>query len=659
MSNVNPSLVQMLQSAVQHHQAGRLPQAEALYRQVLRDQPDCADALHMLGVLSLQVRRYDAGVDLIRRAIAVKPDIPETYSNLGYALNNHGLFDQAVAAHRQAIALSPAYPEAHFNLGVALANLGRFDEAAAAHRQAISLRPNYAEAHYNLGNALRNLGRMDEAIAPYRLAIALKPDFPDAHTNLGNALNAAGRPDEAIAAYRQALALKPNFPEAHANLGNALNSAGLLDEAIAAYRQALALNPGLAGAHSTLAYATLFHPACDARSIAEELRRWNHRHAEPLRQFLAPHPNSPLPDRRLRVGYVSPDFRDHVVGRNVLPIFMHHDRSQFEVFCYAGVARPDPMTEEFRRRADVFRAVSRMPHEALAAQIRADAIDVLVDLTLHMEGNRLLVFARKPAPVQVTFAGYPGSTGLDDIDYRLSDPYLDPPGADESLYSERIVRLPDSFWCYDPLEERDTTVNPLPARDNGVVTLGCLNNFHKVNPDLLALWAQVLRQVDGSRLLLLAPVGAARQRTLERLGQERIAPGRIEFVAQLSRRDYLRQYHRIDLGLDTFPYNGHTTSLDSFWMGVPVVTQVGRTVVGRAGWSQLSNLGLPELAGHTPEEFVRIAVDLARDWPRLTELRAALRRRMESSPLMDGVRFARHVEVAYRQMWRTWCAKPR
>ena len=295
--------------------------------------------------------------------------------------------------------------------------------------------------------------------------------------------------------------------------------------------------------------------------------------------------------------------------------------------------------------------------EQFAAQVREDKIDILVDLALHMARNRLPVFARKPAPVQVTFAGYPGSTGLRAIDYRLSDPYLDPPGMDESIYSEQTVRLPHSFWCYDPLDCADLPVNVLPAESNRFLTFGCLNSFSKINDAVLRLWARVLHAVPASRLLLLAPEGSHRQHALDVLGQESIARERIEFVAHQPRQKYLELYHRIDLGLDTLPYNGHTTSLDSFWMGVPVVTLVGQTIVGRAGLSQLMNLQLPELITQTPEEYVQVATDLAADLPRLSELRGTLRARMEQSPVMDASRFARDIEAAYRQMWQHWCSE--
>ena len=294
--------------------------------------------------------------------------------------------------------------------------------------------------------------------------------------------------------------------------------------------------------------------------------------------------------------------------------------------------------------------------------IRADGIDVLVDLTLHMAGNRLLVFARKPAPVQVTFAGYPGGTGLEAMDYRLSDPHLDPPGVSDRDYREKTIRLPHSFWCYDPEAmnfglSSEPEVSALPVLKSGEVTFGSLVNFGKVNGQVLRLWAEVLKNVAGSRLLLLAPEGSHRATTLELLGREGIAPSRVAFASRQPREAYLRLYDRIDIGLDTFPYNGHTTSLDALWMGVPVVTLVGKTVVGRAGLSQLTNLGLTEFVARTREEFVEIATRLAADHQWLAELRAGLRSRIRNSPLADAASFSRAVEDAYRKMWSDRCTQ--
>ena len=682
---------QALQVARRHHQGGQLAQAEALYRQILAQQRDHADAWHWLGVIAYQEGRQDDAVEEIGRAVALRPDYAEAHNNLGNALKESGRLEAAIAAYRRALALKPGLAEAYSNLGDALHATGAYEEALTACRQALAIKPRLAEAHNNLGNGLQAKGLWDEAKAAYREAIACKPGYAEAHNNLGNILRAQGQGGAAVAAYRQAIALKPNYAEAHGNLGVALEDVGQLDAAIAACRQAIALNPRLpaahsnlgnalqaqgqldaaiaahrqamalcsthAGFHSNLMFTLQFHPAYDARALGAEGRRWNLRHAAALKAEIRPHGNDRTPERPLRVGYVSPNFCEHVVGRNLMPLFAHRDRERYEAFCYADVAAPDPLTEAFSRQADVFRVVTGLSHAALAERIRADGIDILVDLALHLAGNRLPVFARQPAPVQVTFAGYPGSTGLDTIGYRLTDPYLDPPepGVDE-MYVEKSVRLPATFWCYDPMNASPPAVGSLPALANGYVTFGCLNNFCKVNEGVLKLWAQVMAGAAGSRLLVLADEGQHRERTLAVLEGLGVSRPRVRFAAKRPRGAYLQLYQQIDIGLDTVPYNGHTTSLDSYFMGVPVVTLVGRTVVGRAGLSQLTNLGLPELIARTPEQYVALARGWAGDLGRLAELRAALRGRMQASPLMDGAAFARGIEAAYRQMWRHWCA---
>jgi protein O-GlcNAc transferase len=320
------------------------------------------------------------------------------------------------------------------------------------------------------------------------------------------------------------------------------------------------------------------------------------------------------------------------------------------------VPRPDEFTALVQSAADVWRNTTGLTDREAAQLVRQDGIDILVDLTMHMRRTHLLLFARKPAPIQVTWLAYPGTTGLSAIDYRFTDPYLDPPGLFDQYYSEKSIRLPDTFWCYDPLKP-DPFVQPLPAAQNGYITFGSLNNFCKTNATTFRLWAQVLRVVANSRLVVLADEGQHRERTLSVFEQEGIARERIEFVPRQSRHKYLETYHRIDIGLDSIPYNGHTTSLDAYWMGVPVVTLVGNTVVGRAGLSQLTNLGLVELIGHTPEQFVAIAGNLASDISRLSHLRNTLRPRLQTSPLMDAPRFARNIEAAYRRMWQSWCGR--
>lgn len=718
------SLEQAMQAALQHHQAGRLGEAERIYRQILAQQPNDAQALYYLGLIAHQVGRHAAAVDLVRRSIALWPDNAEAHYNLGIVLFENGLLAEAIAAYRQAIALNPNNAEAHTNLGVALLDNGQSDEAIASFRRAIAINPGLAKTWYDLGNALQADGQMDEAIAAFGRAIAINPDVADVHCNLGNVLNARGQSEEAVSAYRRcivlnpdhaqaysnlggalrdkgeiehaivafrrAIALKPEFAEAHnnlgialkekgdtdaaiaafgraiainpsysdahGNLGVALKDRGQLDDAIASFRQAIALNPSSPDAHSNLVYTIHFHPGYDAKAIAEEHRHWNREYGEPLKKFIRHRVNDRPSDRRIRIGYVSPDFREHPVGRLIFPLLANHDKSKFEIFAYSQVLLPDALTQRFLASTDGWRNILGLSDAKVAELIRQDQIDILVDLTMHMADNRLLVFARKPAPVQVTYLAYCSTTGLETIDYRLSDPYLDPPNGDDSVYSEQTIRLPDSYWCYQPSTTALPDVGPLPVVQQGNITFGCLNNFCKVSEPVLDTWAQLLLAVPNSRLLLHARQGSHRRRVQERLERSGVDSKRVEFVGFMPAGNYLELYRRIDIALDTFPYAGGTTTCDALWMGVPVISLAGKTAVGRGGVSILSNIGLPELVAHSQKDYVRLATELAGDVPRLIDLRSTLRHCMEQSPLTDVRRFSRNVESAYRQMWQRWSA---
>jgi predicted O-linked N-acetylglucosamine transferase (SPINDLY family) len=590
-------------------------------------------------------------------AAGTRPNEAEAHFQQGLALAQQGKYHEAASQYQQALRLKPDAAGGHNNLGNVFTLLGKFPEAVASFRQATRCQPDFALAHCNLGNALREQGQLQEAVASLRTALSLRPDYAEAHNNLGIALQAQGKVDEAIETYQRALGCRSDFPEAQLNLGNALKDLGRLDDALAAYRAGLAIRPDAAYLHSNLILTLHYHPAYDAGAIYEECRRWNQQHAEPLKKFVQPHGNLFDPERKLRIGYVSPHFCHHAVSFATVPLLSSHDHRQFDIFCYADVPVPDELTERLRGCADVWRNTVGLSDQQVADLVRRDQIDILVDLAMHTANSRLRVFARKPAPLQVAWAAYPGTTGLSTMDYRLTDPYLDPPGLFDRFYAEECLRLPDSFWCYDPLTEQPP-VNDLPAVKNSVITFGCLNSFCKINDGCLTLWAQVLRTVPQSRLLLLAPAGKTRDRVLARLQQDGIAAARVEFADRQRRLEYLQQYHRIDIGLDPLPYNGHTTSLDAFWMGVPTITLVSKkTAFGRGGFSQLCNLGLKELAGETPEEYVALAARLAGHLPRLRELRNTLRQRMRQSPLMDAGRFARSIEQAYRVIWRKWCGR--
>jgi protein O-GlcNAc transferase len=752
------TLQQAFELAMQHHRAGKLYEAEQLYRQILAQYPSHFAAMHFLGMIAHHAGQLDSAVDLIRRAITLHADFPDAFNSLGNVLKDVGQLDEAIAAYRQATVLNPNYPEAFNNLGNALKDKGQPEESIAACRQAIALRPGFAEAHSNLGNALIDNKQLDEAIAAYRQAIALKPDYAEAHSNLGsalkekgqlddaiaacrqairlragyakahnnlgNALKDKGQLDEAILAYRQAiafnpgyaeaysnlgnvlrdkeeldasvaacqqaialnpnfaaaysnlgnvlrdmgqadeaiaacekaLALNPNLPEAHNNLGNSLQDKGQLDEGIARYRQAIALWPEYAESHSNLVFALHYHPGYDPQAITEEHRAWSRQHAEPLRQFIRPHENYREANRTLRVGYVSADFRDHAVSRFLLPLFRHHDHEANQIICYSDVQNEDAVTDGLRACTDDWRRIVGMSDEGVAKMIRDDQIDILVDLAGHTMGNRLRVFARRPAPVQVAYLGYPGTTGLPEIDYRLSDPFADPPGQTEFLHSEKLWRLPVCNWCYDEPEEAPEVRS---SRMDGPICFGSFNKLAKASPAVMELWVAILKAAPDSRLMIksrgLGTQGIRPQ--ISRFFESRgILPERLEIRGgDPDVQSHLGFYNKLDIALDTYPYHGTTTTCEALWMGVPVVSLEGPSHVSRVGVSLLNAVGLPELIAQSAEEYVSIAVALAADLPRLTELRRTLRRRMRASPLMDAPKFARDVEAAYRGMWRAWC----
>ena len=635
---------------------GQFDEAIAAYRRAIELRPNFPEALNNLGVALMARRQFDEAVAACRRAIEFKPDFSEALNNLGNALRDQGQLDEAIAAYCRALQISPNFAEIHNNLGAVLRRRGRVDEAIAACRRALDLKPNYPEAHNNLGNALQDRCEFHEAAAACRRALELKPDFPEAHNNLGNALRDQGQLDEAVAAYRRALELHPGMTSARNNMGGALKDLGEIEAAIQAYRRALKSEDDDPAIHSNLIYTLHFRPSHGKRTITEQHRRWNRRFSDPLKRFILPHANDRRLSRRLRIGYVSADLRDHPVGRFVLPLLERHDRERFEILCYSGVARSDWVTERLHAQTGKWRNTVGASDARLAEMIREDEVDILVDLALHTAGNRLPMFARQPAPVQVTWLGYPGSTGLPGIAYRLTDAHMDPLGSCSrrtACSAEEPVRLPDCWCCYDPADDCPE-IHALPALSAEGVTFGSLNNFAKVNEGVLALWARVLKAVKGSRLLMFCPEGRARERVRGIFAKLGIAAERVELVGFVPRWEYLSLYQRIDIALDPFPCNGMTTTCDALWMGAPVLTLPGAIPVSRAGLSLLSTIGLDELAANSEEGYVRIAVALARDLPRLADLRSTLRPRMLASPLMDAPRFARNVEAAYQSMWERW-----
>jgi len=677
------------QSAIEHHRAGHLAEAKAICLQLLQAKPDHHKALHLLGLIAHQEGENDIAVKLIsraiqadpsnpvhhynlgslynalnkldeaiacyRKALALRPDDAETLNNLGNTLKDQGMLDEAIDCYRKALAIRPDDATALNNLGIALKSQARLDEAIACYQRALALRPDDAQMHNHLGAALQCRGQSDEAIACYRRALAIQPDYAEAYTNLGIALTDRGNLDEAIACYRQALAVSPDYVIALNRLGLALNNRGAPDEAMACYRQALAIQPDSVEAHSNKLliahYAAQYSPA---ELLAEHLK-FAEQFEAPLKPSWRPHTNTRDPEKRLKVGYVSPDLRHHAVAYFIEPVLAHHDKSRVEVFCYYNHTRQDSFTDRLRAAADHWATCQDMPDERLAERIRADGIDILVDLAGHTGENRLLVFARKPAPVQVTYLGYINTTGLSAMDYRLTHIDADPPG-NEAYYSETLYRLPgDLWWCYRPPPGMPG-VAPPPAIANGFVTFGSTNNIAKLSPETIATWADILRALPDARLLIASvPEGTARASLIERFAAQGIDSRRLIIHGRLPAPQFAELHQQIDIVLDPFPYNGGTTTCDALWLGVPVVALAGQEFVSRMGYALLKNIGLPELAAASRQDYVKIAVSLAGDPERLKTLRTGMRERLAASPLRDEAGFTRNLETAYREMWRKWC----
>jgi predicted O-linked N-acetylglucosamine transferase (SPINDLY family) len=686
------TVADMFALALHYHQLGDVQQAEPLYRQIIEFDPNHADAWQLLGEIAIRGGRHDLAIEYIGRAISLNPGFAAYYSNLGVAYDAIGRVAEAAMSYQRALELQPAYPEARNNLGVLLRRQGRLDEAAANLREAVRLRPDYAEAHNNLGIVLLELGKLDEALASCRDALYLSPSYAAAHCTLGNVLRGYGNIPDALASYHQALYLQPEYADGYYNLGTALKEHGSLDEAEANFRQVVRLQPNFATAYNSLAVVLQdqgkldeavacyqealrlcpgdvptqsnyllclnYLPKADPAFVFSEHRKWGDLHSHA--QVAGPSSRRARdPERSLRVGYVSPDLRFHVLVGFLEPILAHHDPDQVEAICYAQSPQADEVTARLQSLSRGWRRTWGLSDAQVEELVREDGIDILVDLAGHTAGNRLGVFARKPAPVQVSYLGYCNTTGLAAIDFRLTDDVADPLG-EPSRHTEVLLRLPAGFCCYKlPAEVPD--VNSLPALRDGHLTFGSLHSLAKLNKAVLDLWCEILRAVPSARLLVFRHT--LRGETKDYFAAEFAARGiqaeRVELrhVADPGRNKHFRVYNEIDMSLDAFPWGGHATACESLWMGVPVITLYGPVHAGRMVASVLTRAGLSELIAETPAKYLELAVNWAGNLERLAGLRSRLRTTMEASPLCDGKRFTRGLEEAYRSMWQRWCVE--
>ncbi|MFY9316039.1 MAG: tetratricopeptide repeat protein [Burkholderiales bacterium] len=616
----------------------------------------------MEALTALWNKCHDAGegaefVAAAGRALAAGRDTPQLHFMIGCTMEDLARPQDAIAAYRKALERDPGHAKAANNLGCVLEALGDLDGAAASYEQALRSDPKLANALYNRANLARQRGDLDAAEAGFVQALALGPGHAEWRGALADVHLLRWRLDEAEAGHRAALAAAPASPHAHFGLGNALMLLGRTHEAEACFRRAIDFQPDFVEAHGNLLLCLHYRRGAEGAALFEEHLRWATRHAEGL-QARGGHPAiERTRGRRLNVGYVSPNLHRHSVAAFLEPLLAAHDRSRVRVFCYSGVQRPDEVTARLRGLADEWRELHGVGADAAADLIRADRIDILVDLAGHTGGGRPLLFARKPAPVQIAWLGYPDTTGLAQMDYRLTDAVADPPDESDRLHTEKLLRLPEGFHCFQP-EAGSPEPGELPSAASGRIAFGCFNNLAKVTPEMVALWARLLGAVPGSRLLMKAHAlgsASARKRLQDQFGAAGIAAERVVLLGpEDSAAGHLARYREVDIALDTYPYNGTTTTCEALWMGVPVVTLAGPTHVTRVGASLLERVALDELVAASPEEYVARASALARDAARLRAMRRDLRARMQASPLMDGARFARAVEAAYRSAWNAW-----
>jgi protein O-GlcNAc transferase len=663
--------------------AGDFNEAETMFRRVVELRPDAAEAHYNLGFILQQQGRLDAAIEVYRCALALRPDMPQAHTNLGVALQHQGKLDDAVAAFRQAVAGSPRYVDAYFNLGAVLRLQNRVDEAAAAYRRVIELEPSHPAARNNLALILSEAGELSAADAMLRRAVGRWPDYAEGHNNLGALLLDQGRLQDALDALHKALKRVPDYPEAYLNMGNALRELGNLAEAIAAYRRAIELRPTYAEALAQLVYHRA--RACDwsdtgaeaallsavrqnaarippfmliptAATAADQLlcaRKWVEHFAVPEQQVFA-HGAAPRPGR-LRIGYLSSDFYDHATAYLMAELIERHDRDRFEIYGYSYGADPGgAMRARLVSAFDRFTDIDALAHRAAAARIRADDIDILVDLKGHTHRARPKILAFRPAPVQVNYLGYPGTMGAPFIDYIIADEIIVPRDR-QMLFTEKLAYLPD---CYQPNDTRRDIAAATSRAACGLPAQGfvfcAFNNSFKITPAFFAIWMRLLQQVPDSVLWLLESNALVRRNLSAATVAAGVDPGRLVFAPLLPHGQHLARHRHADLFLDTLPCNAHTTASDALWAGLPVLTCVGETFAGRVAGSVVRAAGLSELVASSPRDYEALALELVRDPARLAAIRSVLGAGRENLPLFDMAKRTRDLEALYGRMAEIW-----
>jgi protein O-GlcNAc transferase len=632
-------------------QTGQFDKALVPMQQGVRLDPHNFESHTQLGALLQALGRINDAIASCREAIRLKPDYAPAHNNLGNALKELGCFNDAEASYLEAIRLKSDYAQAYSNLGAVLREQGRFNDAEASYREAIQIKPDFFQAHSNLGNSLSDMGRFTEAEACYRDAIKLNPDSAQVHSNLGNVLKELGRLDDAEASCREAIRLSPDYAQAHSNLGNALKELGRFSDADASYREAIRLKSDFSQAYSNLLFSQNYVESLIPEAALIQAQSYGAIFSLKAKaKFSMPRADSqPV---KLKIGFVSGDFRNHPVGYFTEGLLRHLDQSKFELHAFPTVPKQDDLTIRLKSLFRYWNPIFGKNDLDAASLIHSHNIQILFDLSGHTAHNRLPIFAYKPAPVQVSWLGYFATTGLPEIDYLLGDPHVTP--SDEAHYfSERLWQMPETYLCFTP-PVSGVSVGPLPALTNEYVTFGCFNSLTKIGRPVVSLWSKVLHSLPRAKLFLKTKLLAdtkARDRIIHQFADLDIELDRLILEGPSSRAQLLAAYNKVDIALDPFPYPGGTTSTEALWMGVPVLTLKGDRFLSHVGETIAHNSGQSDWIAHDHDDYVRKAVDYAADLHQLNRLRLNLRNKVVQSPLFDSQRFAKHFEYALQQMW--------
>ena len=639
------------------YHSGQMTQVVSSCKELLQTHKRSLILYNILGSALQAIGRFEEAVKSYNQAIQIYPDYVDAHYNLGNVLKELGLLDEAVKSYNKAIQLKPDYVDAHYNLSVALKDLKQLEKSIQSCVKAIQLKPDYAEAYNNLGATLQELGRLDEAVKSYNKAIQLKPDYAEAYNNLGVSLKTLGQLDEAVKSYNKAIQLKPDYAEAYSNLGNTLQDQGQLDNAIKNYNKAIELKPDYIDAHSNLLMTLNYTTDLDPTNAITMARKFGKFVTENAQMRFSNYQGLSAP-KKLRVGFVSGDLCSHPVGHFLESVLSHINPDRIELIAYSNSNIIDDLSKRIKPFFSKWKSIYNQSDEAVANIIHSDRIHILVDLSGHTAYNRLPVFGWNPAPIQVSWLGYFATTGLNEMDYLLGDPYVTPPEYD-SHFTEKVWRLPKTRWCFTP-PNININAAELPALNNGYITFGCFNNLTKMNDEVVELWSKVLNSIPNSRLLLKAKQfrdKSTQESVIQRFNIQGVKSERITLEEPEKREKYFAAYNQIDIALDPFPFTGGTTSVECLWMGVPVLTLAGDSLISRQGVGILMNIGLPNWIAENESEYITKSIFFASDLEKLATLRSRLRRQILTSPLFDAQSFAQDFEKSLWEMWGQYLQK--